>query len=118
MVGFGLGQFPRRHLQLPVSSILGNAHQGATMNHKHRKILHLLFSHPEPANLAPADIRAVLGELGADLEERHGDRYSVSLGGHTVVLHHDTHSVSKEAVRQIRRFLADRGLDPARDYPV
>ncbi len=88
------------------------------MNHKHRKVLHQLFAHPEPSNLAPADVNAVLKELGAEMEERHGSRFAVTLNGHTVVFHHASHSVDKGEVRQIRQFLKDCDIDPERDFPL
>jgi hypothetical protein len=85
---------------------------------KHRKVLHQLFAHPEPANLAPADVNAVFAELGAEIEERHGARFAVTLGGHTAVFHHAGHAVDKAEVRQVRKFLEDAGVDPERDYPL
>ena len=88
------------------------------MNHKHRKVLHQLFAHPEPANLSPADVNAVLGELDAAIEERHSARFAVTLGDHTAVFHHAHHSVDKTEVRNIRKFIADAGVDPERDYPL
>ncbi|MGD2132361.1 MAG: hypothetical protein PVI23_06170 [Maricaulaceae bacterium] len=88
------------------------------MNHKHRKVLHQLFAHPEPTNLAPSDINAVLGELGAEIEERHGARFAVKLNDRTVVFHHAQHSLPKDEVRAIRRFLEEAGVDPERDYPL
>lgn len=88
------------------------------MNHKHRQVLHQIFAHPEPANLSPADVDALLKELGASLEERAGARFSASLNGHSAVFHHAQHSVDKAEVRQIRKFLEAAGVDPERDYPV
>lgn len=88
------------------------------MNHKHRKVLHQLFAHPEPANLAPSDVNAVLTELGATLDERQGDKYAVTLNGHTVVFHHAQHSLTKDEVRHLRKFITDAGVDPETDYPL
>ncbi|WP_019960053.1 hypothetical protein [Woodsholea maritima] len=88
------------------------------MNHKHRKTLHALFAHPEPANLAPHDVDAVLVELGADLEERKGAKFAVTLNGHTTNFHHAQHDLNKDEVRAIRKFLEEVGVDPARDYPL
>ena len=88
------------------------------MNHRHRQALHALFAHPEPANLSGADVKAVLGEMGAEIEDRSGDRYAVTMKGHTAVFHHPDHALRKEDVRQLRRFLTDRGVDPQRDFPL
>jgi len=90
----------------------------AAMNHKHRKTLHALFAHPEPANLSPIDVEHVLEELGADLKERSGAKFSATLNGHTANFHHAHHALPKEEVRQIRGFLTDAGVDPVRDYPL
>ena len=88
------------------------------MNHKHRKTLHAIFAHPEPSNLSPADVDHVLTDLGAELHERRGAKYSVTLKGHTVNFHHAEHSVPKEEVRAMRKFLESVDVDPVRDYPL
>ena len=88
------------------------------MNHKHRKTLHALFAHPEPANLSPADVEHVLVELGAEINERSGAKFAVSLGGHTANFHHASHALPKDEVRQMRKFLESAGVDPERDYPL
>jgi hypothetical protein len=88
------------------------------MNHKHRKILHALFAHPEPSNLAPADVEHVLVELGAELGERSGAKFSVKLKGNTAVFHHAQHSMPKEEVRAMRKFIESVGIDPERDFPL
>lgn len=88
------------------------------MNHKHRKTLHALFAHPEPANLSPIDVEHVLTELGAEIEERSGAKFAVKLKGHTANFHHAQHSLPKEEVRQMRKFLETAGVVPARDFPL
>jgi len=88
------------------------------MNHSHRKTLHALFAHPESANLAPIDVEHVLTGLGAEMSERSGAKFSVTLNGHTANFHHAHHSLPKEEVRAIRKFLEDAGIDPVRDYPL
>jgi hypothetical protein len=90
----------------------------SAMNHKHRKTLHALFAHPEPANLSPIDVEHVLEELGAELKERSGAKFSATLNGHTANFHHAHHSLPKEEVRQIRGFLTTAGIDPVRDFPL
>ena len=89
------------------------------MNHRHRKILHALFAHPVSANLAMKDIEAVVGELGGSVDDsHHGGRIGFTLNGHTAVFHHAGHSVPKEEVQKIRKFVEDAGVDPERDYPL
>ncbi len=88
------------------------------MNHRHRQTLHAIFAHPEPANLSGQDVKAVLQELGATIEDRTGSRYAVTMKGHTVLFHHADHAVQKDEVRQIRKFLTDCGIDPGTQYPL
>ena len=88
------------------------------MNHKHRKTLHALFAHPEAANLSPIDVNHVLEELGAEISERAGAKFAVTLNKHTMTFQHAGHSLPKEDVRQVRKFLQDAGVDPERDYPL
>lgn len=87
------------------------------MNHRHRKVLHQLFAHPVSANIDFRDVVSVLKELGAETEDRSGARVAVTLKGHTVLFHHANHSVPKDEVQQIRRFLIDCGVAPEQ-YPV
>lgn len=87
------------------------------MNHRHRKVLHQLFAHPISANIDFDDVQSVLKELGAAIEDRAGARVAVTLKGHTVLFHHANHSVPKDEVQQIRRFLIDCGVAPEQ-YPV
>ncbi|MFY0637223.1 hypothetical protein [Maricaulis maris] len=88
------------------------------MNHKHRKTLHALFAHPEPANLAAADLEGLLKDLGAELHERSGAKFSVTLNGHTANFHHAHHSLPKDEVRAMRKYLETAGIDPERDFPL
>lgn len=87
------------------------------MNHRHRKIVHAIFAHPIPANLDFKEVESTLRELGALIEERNGSRIAVTLNGHTVLFHHAQHSVPKDEVVQIRRFLASCGIAPEQ-YPI
>lgn len=87
------------------------------MNHHHRKILHALFDHPISANISFMDVERLLGELGATLDARSGDRVGVKLNGHTAVFHHEHHSVPKDEVVNMKHFLSACGVDPAQ-YPL
>ncbi|MBT6118121.1 MAG: hypothetical protein HOH66_09670, partial [Rhodospirillaceae bacterium] len=49
------------------------------MNHKHRKVLHALYAHPISANIDMKAVEAVFGELGAEVDNRHGSRIGVTL---------------------------------------
>lgn len=63
------------------------------MNHKHRKVLHALFAHPVSANILPKAVEAVFGELGGEIEQRHGGRIGVRLNGHFAEFAHPQHSM-------------------------
>ena len=88
------------------------------MNHKHRKVLHALFAHPMSGNISLKEVESVFRELGADVEERQHSKIAVTLNGHTVAFGHAKHSLPKEEVVLIRKFIADCGIEPARDYPL
>jgi hypothetical protein len=87
------------------------------MNHRHRKLLAQIFAHPISTNLDFSAIRSVLQELGADIENKSGNRIGVSLHGHTVAFSHANHSLPKDEVVQIRKFLESAGVNPEK-YPV
>lgn len=88
------------------------------MNHKHRKILHAIFAHPVSANLAMKDVESVLGELGATFDESHSGKVHVALKGHSANFSRAHHSLPKQEVTQMRKFLETCGIDPERDYPL
>ena len=87
------------------------------MNHRHRKVLHALFSHPLNANVDFKDVEHVLRELGAEIDNKSGSRIGVTLKGHTAAFHHINHSLPKDEVVQIRKFLETCGITPA-DFPL
>ena len=88
------------------------------MNHKHRKVLHALFAHPVSANISGRSVEAVIGELGGKIEQRHGGRWGVRLNDHFAEFSHKGHALHPDAVRQIRKFFEEAGIDPERDYPL
>jgi len=88
------------------------------MNHRHRKVLQALFAHPVSANIALRDIEALLVELGASVENRHGGRMGVRLNKHFAEFaHRSAHSLTPDQVRHLRKFLTDAGIDP-KAYPA
>lgn len=88
------------------------------MNHRHRKVLHALFAHPVSANIHFRDVESVFKELGAELGHSGNGRLTVRLSGHSAAFHAGGHSVPKEEVAQIRKFLETCGVEPGRDYPL
>lgn len=83
------------------------------MNHRHRKVLQALFAHPISANIDFKDVIHVFEELGGTVENKSGNRVGVSLKGHSAAFVHAHHSLPKEEVVQIRKFLETCGIDPA-----
>ena len=93
--------------------------QGAqSMNHKHRTTLHALFAHPMSSNIDPKIVKSMLDELGAEIIYTRHNHVLVTLNGFTHGFHDIHHSLPKDEVAALRKFLTDAGVDPARDYPL
>lgn len=88
------------------------------MNHRHRKVLHSVFSHPVPGNIHLHELESVFRELGSDVGHNGHGRLSVHHGGHTLTLHGSGHELSKDEVAKARKFIETCGVDPERDYPL
>lgn len=88
------------------------------MNHHHRKILHALFAHPVSANIAMKDVENVLRDMGAELSHSHSGKLAVKLKGHSANFSNAHHSLPKQEVAQVRKFLESCDIDPNRDYPM
>ncbi len=88
------------------------------MNHKHRATLHALFAHPVSSNIDPKMVKAMLGDLGAEVSHGGHGHLIVKLNGATHGFHDTHHSLSKDDVSAFRKFLGGAGVDPTRDYPL
>lgn len=88
------------------------------MNHRHRKILHSLFSHPLPSNIHLHDVESVFKEMGAELGHSGHGRLTVTLNGQSATFHGSDHGLSKDEVANLRKFIEACGVEPARDYPL
>ena len=88
------------------------------MNHRHRKVLHALYAHPVSSNIHARDAEVLFGELGAEVSHTHTGKIHVSLNGHSANFPIAHHSLPKQEVMQMRKFLETCGVDPARDYPL
>ena len=88
------------------------------MNHKHRLTLHALFAHPVSGNINFKDVKATLEALGAELTHGGHGHISVTLNGRSQGFHDTLHSLPKDAVAAVRKFLEHAGIDPARDHPL
>ena len=87
------------------------------MNHHHRKVLHSFFAHPVSTNIDFKDVEHVMGVLGAEVDTKNGNKIEVSLNGKKAAFHRNHHSLPKEEVLQIRKFLENCGITPEA-YPV
>lgn len=87
------------------------------MNHRHRKVLHALFAHPVSNNIDFKEVVHVLEALGAEIDNKSGNRIGVKLNGHAAAFTHPHHDLPKDEVMQIKKFLAQCGVDPE-SYPV
>ena len=88
------------------------------MNHRHRKVLHSLFSHPLPSNIHLHEVESVFKEMGADLSHSGSGRLQVAFNGKQTTVHGSDHGLSKDEVSALRRFVESCGVDPLRDYPL
>ncbi len=88
------------------------------MNHRHRKVLHSLFSHPLPSNLHLHEIEHVFKELGADIGHTGHGRMTVTLNGKNTTFHGSDHGLSKDEVTSLRHFIESAGVDPVRNFPL
>jgi len=81
---------------------------------KHRKTLAEIFDDPVRSSVKWMDIENLLHALGAELSEGRGSRVRIQLGGVRAVFHrpHPRPDMDKGAVRSMRRFLGEAGINP------
>ncbi len=84
------------------------------MNARHRKTLEAIFARPERSDIAWRYIESLLIALGADVTEGNGSRVRVALHGVRAVFHrpHPQKETEKGAVKSVRRFLLEAGVQP------
>jgi hypothetical protein len=84
------------------------------MKGKHERTLRMIFSRPTPATLAWREVESLLVAVGAVVEERARSRVAVELNGVPAVFHrpHPAKEMDPAAVRQMRKFLTDAGVEP------
>ena len=86
------------------------------MQKKHRRTLEAIFARPERANIAWKDVEALLVALDAEITEGSGSRVRVrvALNGVRAVFHrpHPQKETEKGAVKSMRRFLKEAGIQP------
>jgi hypothetical protein len=83
------------------------------LNSDHRDVLKRLFAVPPSENVKWRQVRSLLEALGAVTEERNG-KLKVELGGETEVLQPpDDKDVDRQMIVDLRRMLANAGLEPS-----
>ena len=81
---------------------------------KHRKTLQAIFDNPVRSGIAWEDIEALLKACGAEISEGRGSRVRIALQGVRAVFHrpHPEKETDKGAVKSMRRFLEEAGIEP------
>lgn len=84
------------------------------MNSRHRRTLTAIFQRPERSDISWRDIEALFVALDAEITEGQGSRVRVALNGVRAVFHrpHPQKETVKGAVRSVRRFLEQAGIEP------
>jgi hypothetical protein len=83
------------------------------MRKKHKHLLQSIFTDPIQADILWCDVETMLKALGAKITERKGSRICVSLNGVKAIFHrpHPQKETDKGAVKSVRRFLTETGVN-------
>ncbi|MBL9072920.1 type II toxin-antitoxin system HicA family toxin [Tabrizicola sp.] len=81
---------------------------------KHARTLAGIFVNPVRADIRWTDVEALFRALGAEITQGSGSRVRISLNGRRMVFHepHPQPTIVKDAVRSVRRFLLEAGIEP------
>jgi hypothetical protein len=81
---------------------------------KHERTLAAIFADPVRASINWSDIESLLRHLGAEMSEGDGSRVRIALNGVRAVFHrpHPRKETDKGAVKSMRRFLVEAGVQP------
>ena len=71
------------------------------MNHHHRKTLHALFAHPLSANVDFKKVVHLLEDLGAEVDNKPGNRVGVMLNGRSAAFTHATVHGRRQGLVQV-----------------
>ena len=84
------------------------------MNRKHLKTLQAVYTDPVRSDILWRDIEALFVALGGEVSEGSGSRVRVYLNGVRAVFHrpHPRPGTGKGAVKSVRRFLTEAGVQP------
>lgn len=83
------------------------------LSSRHRKTLTAIFADPVKSSIAWDDIEALLRAAGVEITEGNGSRVRLALNGVRAVFHrpHPENEADKGAVKSMRRFLTEAGID-------
>ena len=81
---------------------------------RHRATSAAIFAEPIRANVAWRDVEALFVACGAEISEGQGSCVRIALRGVRAVFHrpHPRKETDKGAVKSLRRFLAEAGVEP------
>ena len=84
------------------------------MSSKHRRTLAALFEDPVRSNILWKEVVSLMRHLGANVESRGGSSVAFTLREQTTTLHrpHPGKELKPYAVRDLRTFLIERGVEP------
>lgn len=84
------------------------------LSSKHRRTLRAIFEDPIRSNIAWTDIETLLAALGAELHEGRGSRVRIYFNAVRAVFHrpHPHKETDKGALKSMRRFLTEAGIQP------
>ncbi|MBP7949289.1 MAG: type II toxin-antitoxin system HicA family toxin [Verrucomicrobiales bacterium] len=84
------------------------------MNNRQRDTLTQIFRNPVLASIPWSEIESLLKALGAEISEGRGSRVRIVLNGVRAVFHrpHPQPTTDKGAVKSVRRFLTEAGIQP------
>lgn len=101
-------------LQQLASGCLNNEQMKSKLRSKHRKTLQAIFAHPVRAGIPWTDIESLLVACGAEISEGRGSRVRIVLNDVRSVFHrpHPRKETEKGAIRAMRRFLTEAGVEP------
>ena len=83
------------------------------MNSKQKRTLERIFAKPVQSNINWKDIESLFIALGAEISEGSGSRVRVALNDIRAVFHrpHPEKETDKGAVKSVRRFLQNAGIE-------
>jgi hypothetical protein len=84
------------------------------MGPKHKQTLRAIFEDPVRSNIIWRDIETMLKAAGAEISEGRGSRVRIFLNDVRAVFHrpHPKKETDKGAVKSMRRFLTEAGVEP------